>query len=391
MLYTKLKNLDSLIQSYIENGLISGSSIKLIHKNEVCYQKEFGLADLDKGTPVCKNTIFRMHSMTKPVTAVAAMILYERGELDLLSPVSDYLEGFKNQKVLTEDGLSEAAREVTIQDLLNMTSGVVYPDENFEAGRHMAKLFSEVEAAYHKGNSVATLDFCNRIGRMPLEFQPGERWRYGASADILGAVIEIISGCKYSQFLKDEIFTPLGMFDTAFYVPEEKLARFAKIYEYNTDQKKLELFTGDFLALFDYMAPPAFESGGAGLVSTIEDYSKFTSMLINGGTNNGSSIIGRKSVGFLSMPQLSEKQLITYDWDSQYGYNYGNLVRTMVEPAKAYSNGTVGEFGWDGWSGSYFFIDPKEELVFIFMVQRCGGPGHDFIRKLRNIIYGALE
>lgn len=391
MVNKKLDNIATVIQNEIDSGLISGSAIKIIHKNKVSYQREFGLADLNKKTPIRRDTIFRMHSMTKPITAVAAMILYERGDLNLLSPVSNYLAGFRNQMVLTENGLININREVTIQDLLNMTSGVVYPDESFEAGRLMAELYSEVEAAYHNGSFVNTLDFCNSIGQIPLEFQPGERWRYGASADILGAVIEIISGRKYSRFLKEEIFEPLNMIDTGFYVPKEKQERFARIYDYITDKKELELFTGDFLALFDYLTPPAFESGGAGLVSTIEDYSNFASMLINGGTYNGLRLLGRKTVEYLALPQLTKEQLSTYDWNSLYGYNYGNYMRILVDPIKACSNGSVGEFGWDGWCGNYFFVDPKEELIMVYMVQRCGGSGPDYMRKLRNIIYGALE
>ncbi len=391
MVQRKLDRLSAVIQKEIDAGLISGAVIKVLHKNETCYQQEFGLADLENKNPLQRNSIFRIHSMTKPITAVATMILVERGLLTLLSPVSNYLEGFKNQKVLTKEGLVAVNKEVTIQELLNMTSGVVYPDESFEAGKLMGELFAEVEAAHHKGNPVNTLDFCNRIGQMPLEFQPGTSWRYGASADILGAVIEVVSGKKYSEFLQEEIFTPLHMIDTAFYVPKEKQDRFATIYDYKADSMRLEQFRGDFLALFDYAEPPTFESGGAGLVSTIHDYSNFASMLVNGGTYEGSRILGRKTVEYLATPQLTNEQLAAYNWDSLYGYNYANLMRTMVDKAKATSNGTMGEFGWDGWGGCYFLVDPIEELVMVYMVQRCGGSGPEYMRKLRNIIYGALD
>ena len=390
MEYKNLNYLKSVLQEEINKGELNGAAIRVLLNNEIVYETELGFADIEKGVPIGKDTIYRMFSMSKPFTAVAVMLLYERGLLNLLAPVSDYLEGFKDQKVYTEEGLVDVSRQSTIQDLLNMTSGVVYPDDSFEAGRRMEALYAEVEALFHQGKPLNTVDFCNRIGKMPLEFQPGNRWRYGASADILGAVVEVVSGRKFSQFLQEEIFEPLWMVDTAFYVPKEKLERFSVNYEYSSERKRLELFYGDFLAVFNYMSPPAFESGGAGLVSTVEDYSRFASMLLNGGSYQGTRILGRKTVEYLARPQLNEQQAATYNWDSITGYNYGNLMRNLVDPAKAASNGSIGEFGWDGWTGNYFLVDPKEQLVMVYMIQRCGGTNPTMFRKLRSIIYGAL-
>ena len=390
MEYKNLNHLKSVLQEEINKGELSGAAIRVLQNNEIIYETELGLADKEKDVPIGKDTIYRMFSMSKPITSAAVMILYERGLLNLLAPVSDYLEGFKNQKVYTEDGLVDVSRQSTIQDLLNMTSGVVYPDDTFEAGRRMGALYAEVEALYHQGKPLNTVDFCNRIGKMPLEFQPGNRWRYGASADILGAVVEVVSGRKFSRFLQEEIFEPIGMVDTGFYVPKEKLGRFSVNYEYQGESKKLVPFHGDFLAIFDYMSPPAFESGGAGLVSTVEDYSRFALMLANGGSYQGTRILGRKTVEFMARPQLNEQQAATYNWDSITGYNYGNLMRNLVDPSKAASNGSLGEFGWDGWTGNYFLVDPKEQLVMVYMIQRCGGTNPIMFRKLRSIIYGAL-
>ncbi len=390
MEYKNLEMLSTVIQKEIDNGVINGAAIRVIHNNESIYQDELGFADKEKGLPIEINTIYRMFSMTKPVTAVATMILYERGMLNLLSPVSDYLEGFKNQKVITRDGLVDVARPVMIQDLLNMTAGIPYPDDTFEAGKQMAALFNQVDQEYYSGKPVSTVEFCNRIGQVPLEFQPGERWRYGACADILGAVIEVVSGRNFSLFLQEEIFEPLSMDDTAFYVPSEKLDRFAKTYDFIPGKNRLETFEGPFLGLYSYLTPPAFESGGAGLVSTIKDYSRFALMLANRGTYNGKRILGHKTIEYLTSSQLTDEQMITYNWDSISGYSYGNLMRMMKDPTKAASNGSVGEFGWDGWTGNYFFVDPKEKLVMIYMVQKCGGTNPPFMRKLRSIIYGAL-
>lgn len=388
MEYKNLEQLSVVLQKEIDSGAISGAAIRVIYNNETFYHDELGYANMEKKIPVSRDTIYRLYSMSKPITAVATMILFERGLLDLHAPVSTYLEGFSNQMVLTSDGLVPASRQVTIRDLLNMTAGVVYPDETFEAGRRMGALFAEVEKDYHQGKFVGTVEFANRMGQVPLEFHPGETWRYGACADVLGAVIEVVSGLKLSQFLEQEIFAPLGMVDTGFYVPEEKHNRFAEIYEYNNNQ--LIPFRGDFLAIFDHLSPPAFESGGAGLVSTVKDYSRFALMLANGGVHNKTRIISRKTIAYLSTPQLTLEQTKTYNWETQLGYSYGNLMRILVDPVKAASNGSIGEYGWDGWTGNYFFVDPKEKLVMIYMIQRCAGTNPLMFRKLRSIVYGAV-
>lgn len=387
----QLNYIAPLIENEINNNQISGASMLIIQNNQEIFRDVYGLADKENNKAITTDTIFRLYSMTKPVTTVATMILYERGLLDLYAPVSRYLDGFKNQKVYTSDGLVDVKKEATIQDLLNMTSGVVYPDQSYEVGIMMQKLYDEVDEKANNGTPVNTVDLCNMIGKMPLEFHPKEGWRYGASADILGAVIEIVSGKKYSDFLKDEIFKPLGMIDTDFYVPKEKLDRFSVLYEYKDDVKNIVPCTWNFLGLRDYLTPPAFESGGAGLVSTINDYQKFALMLVNGGTYNGIRILGRKTVEYLSKNQIDEKQAKGYNWDQLKGYGYGNLMRTMVNTELAASNGSLGEYGWDGWAGNYFFIDPKEQLVMIYMIQKCGGTNPEVTRKIRSIIYSTIE
>ena len=390
MKYQSLTKTSTVINREISAGQIAGAAIRVMQNNQIIYEDELGYADLENKKSIEKNTIYRMFSMSKPITSVAAMILYERGLLNLFSPVSDYLEGFKNQKVYTKDGLVDAVRPVTIKDLLNMTSGITYPGMMLESERRMTEVFSEADKLYYSGKPVDTISFCNMIGQVPLAFQPGEQWLYGASADVLGAVIEVASGRKFSDFLKEEIFEPLGMVDTGFYVPEDKLERFSKAYDYKPEEKKLVPFNGGFLCIYDYLTPPAFESGGAGLVSTVEDYSHFAQMLADSGSYNGKRILGRKTVEFISGPQLTPKQQESFNWEQLVGYSYGNLMRVLVSASGAASNGSVGEFGWDGWTGNYFMIDPKENLVMIYMVQRCSGTNPDLTRRLRSVIYGAL-
>lgn len=387
-----LKRADAVISGQIADGSVVGASLCVIKDGNEVFRNNYGQASKEKGIPMKNDTIFRCYSMTKPVTATAAMILVERGEMNLTDPVWWFLPGFKNQKVLTEKGLVDAKRDVTIQDLLDMTAGLVYPDAGFPAGAKMQELYDEVEAQLKAGKPTSTIDLCNRIGEQPLEFQPGEGWRYSVCADVIGALVEIISGKKYSQFLADEIFTPLGMKDTAFYVPEEKQDRFMEYYQYMDETGTMEPCTWQHLGLsYFWKQPPAFESGGAGLVSTIDDYSKFAQMLCNGGTYNGVRILGRKTLEYMTSNHLNPLQLKHYDWDTLYGYGYGCLMRVMMDTGVHGSNGTKGEYGWDGWMGSYFFVDPAEKLIMIYVIQKCGGNGYRNVARLRNIVYAAIE
>ena len=196
---------------------------------------------------------------------------------------------------------------------------------------------------------------------------------------------------KFSDYLKETIFQPLGMIDTDFYVPEEKQNRFMQNYEYKWDTKKMEPCTWQHLGLsYMHLKPPAFESGGAGLVSTVDDYSRFTQMILHGGTYRGKRILGRKSIEYMNRNNLTEQQAKMYDWDSLYGYGYGNLMRQMADVHASGGLGSVGEFGWDGWLGSYVAMDPAEDLTIIYVIQKCGGNGYRDVQILRNIIYAAL-
>lgn len=254
-------------------------------------------------------------------------------------------------------------------------------------------MWGRLSDAQEKGEkTLSTREFALEMGSVPLAFDPGEKWMYGASADVMGAVIEAVSGMKLSEFLAQEIFEPLGMKDTGFYVPENKMERFAA--RYNMTEKGNEPYFGHDLCLTDYTVPPTFESGGAGLVSTIEDYSKFVKMLMGSGTYNGVNILGRKTVELMRTDGFTAEQYESVSescWDSMVGQSYSNFMRILRDPAKAGSNGTKGEYGWDGWMGCYFCIDPKEELAFLYFIQQTNSGCTDFVRKLQHIIWGALD
>ena len=388
-MYHYKETMDKLIGQEVESGAVKGAGALVLHRGREIYCNTFGLADAERGYSMKRDTIIRLYSMSKPVTAAAAMILAERGEIDLWDPVSKYLPCFAGQKVW-DDSRGEicAEREVTIYDLLNMTSGITYPDETTEPGRRMGVLVEKLVAARERGERVDTQTYMREIASVPLVFQPGDRWMYGFSADVLGGVVEAVSGRTFGDFLRKEIFEPLNMPDTGFFVPKEKQERFAQAYDWT--EKGLVPHMGAHLGEY-YGEDVAFESGGAGMVSTLDDYARFASMLVQGGTYNGKRILGRKTVDFMSGNHLTERQSVSLDWDSMRGYGYGCLMRVLTDAGAAGSNASLGEFGWDGWTGNYVTMDRKEDLVFLYFIQLCGAGTTPLVRKLRMATYGALE
>ena len=329
--------------------------------------------------------------MTKPITSVAVLILMERGIIDLYSPVSEYLPEFAaaNMKVMDGEEAVPAKREILVRDLMDMTAGTVYPDLGDEAGRKMALLYDTISGEQDMGVKPGTMDFIRRIALQPLAFEPGTHWRYGTEADILGAVVEAASGMRFGDFLQKEIFDPLGMKDTAFYVPEEKKKRFAQIYRV-VEPGVFALDTEKHLGMEGYDEKPAFESGGAGLVSTVEDYGKFAMMLANGGTYDGVRILSPYTVEFMGTNQLDAQCRRDLTWETLRGYGYGNLCRVMDTPQCTGCSVQLGAFGWDGWTGNYFLIDPVENMVIMYVIQKCDGTDDKLVRKLLNTVYGAL-
>ncbi len=380
--------MDKLIQQEVDEGPVAGASALVIHKDQEIYFHAYGYADQEEKVPMKRDTIIRLFSMTKGITAVAVMILVERGELDLKDPVSKYLPEYKDQMVWTEKGLVPAQRENTIWDLVNMTSGIPYPDESHAPGRQMGAVLQELIARRERGEKVSTREYAKAIAEVPLCFQPGELWMYGFSADILGAVVEVVSGMRYSEFLQKELFDPLEMYDTGFYVPEEKKSRFAKAYVWDNGNyvgplEKSHL--GEY-----YNSDVEFESGGAGLVSTIDDYSHFAMMMIRKGEYKGKRILGRKTVEFMTQNHLSEKQRASYNWDSVQGHGYGFLMRVLMDQSVACTNASIGEYGWDGWTGNYITMNPDEELILMHFIQICETNTLPMLRKLRMATYAAM-
>lgn len=384
------ERLQQVMDASVAKGETPGCLLMVIKDGEEQVYLESGYADIEAKKPVSRDDIFRLYSMSKPITAAAMMILVERGVVDLAEPVSKYLPGFRDQIVRSADGRTEKPdHEVLLEDLMNMTSGLTYGGMN-ETGRLTDALFEEVIRGIEEenGGTIGTVEFANRLGKIPLLYQPGQSWSYGTSADVIGAVIEVASGMRFGDFLKKEIFEPLGMWDTDFWVPAEKQDRLEKVYDCQEGQPPVR-YTENNLGIQNDMAyRPAYEAGGAGLASTIDDYAKFAQMLLNGGTYNGAQILRPATVKFLGSHTLSAAQQAGFDnWIGLEGFSYGNLMRVLVDPTRAVTLGSKGEFGWDGWLGCYMEVVPEKHMTFLMMTQKKDAGTYTLSRKIRNIIF----
>ncbi len=385
-------NMDTVrntLSRFVNDRQIAGCSVRIMKDDEVRFEGCFGYADIEKKIRMSENTIFPIASMSKVITVVGIMRLYEQGLFKLWDPVSEFLPGFKNPKIAVEkeDGrceIADARGEVTMRQLFTMTSGVPYAGKDTAAARIRMEKEKETQASFFTegGKIPGTREICDMVGQLPLAFEPGERWMYGFSIDILGGVIEALTGRTLGDYLKETVFDPLGMTDTGFFVPEEKQDRIATLYRIH------DAMTSDRR---EYpREKPVFESGGGGLFSTVRDYSRFAQMLLHGGTLDGVRILGRKTVDLISMDHLTPEQQATHNWDTQRGYGYGLGVRVMTHPEIADINGSVGEWGWDGAFGNWFCVDPKENLTCVYLTTNLPGDHYRFIPKLMASMYASL-
>ncbi len=384
---TKRKLQGIMDKAVKEKELAGGCLLVRQHGEECCYL-EAGMADIEAGKPIARDQIYRLYSMSKPVTGAAAMKLFEDGGLDLGQPVSDYLPSFQDPFVEQDGRLVKADRQVQVQDLLNMTSGLVYNGDAGLAGRHADAVFSELEERLLTDHPMTTKELAVRLGQGPLLFQPGSSWKYGSSADVLGAVIEAAAGMSFGEYLKKSFFEPLGMKDTGFFVPEEKRERLVTVYR--ADEKNgLVPYREDHLGIFNAMDhKPAFESGGAGLVSTADDYARFAQMLLNGGELDGVRILKPRTVRYMTQGALNEtqKEAFVKNFPNMPGFDYGNLVRVMKDTGRSCTLNNAGEYGWDGWLGCYFANDPEADMTILFMMQKTDSGLTPLARRLRNVI-----
>lgn len=386
------EQLEKTLYHAVETQEIAGGNILVIKDGKEVAAAQAGCADRELGKAYQRDTIVRLYSMTKPVTSAAAMILMERGLLDPGANVEDFLPGFHNAVVAEEGKIIPAKFPVRIVDLLNMTSGLSYGGNTGSVSSvETEKLFDKMQERMMGKDALTTVEVANRLGLCPLAFHPGECWQYGTSADVIGAVIEVISGMRFGDFLQKELFEPLGMEDTAFYVPEEKQSRLAKVYE--KTKAGLIPYLGNHLAIMNTMEKqPAFESGGAGLVSTLDDYARFAEMLLSEGNYRGKQILKPRTVRYMTTAELLPWQQaeMARTWEGLSGFSYGNLMRVMKYPNRSCMMATEGEYGWDGWLGAYFANSPKDHMTLLLSFQLKDAGTTSLTRRLRNIVWSEL-
>lgn len=375
-----MEQFDELIWEAVKRNQIKGAQLGIYQNGMPVYEQAYGYEE---------GTIYRLYSLSKPVAAVAAMLLAEQGRLDLLSPVSAYLPEFQEMKVWTPNGLIKSERPVRVQDLLNMTAGIVYPDED-GPGRFMQEAFDDIQRKTDTEEAYSTREVMGIIAGQPLAFQPGENFRYGLCADVLGGVIEVITGQKLSVFYQKNIFDRLDMGDTGFYVPKEKQNRLAELYCKKETPEGTVLLPDRkrHLGLGYGLVPPAFESAGAGLYATLEDYAHFANMLAAKGVYKNRRILSEKTVELFGVNQLgeSQRQDLWKSFTHLKGFGYGNLMRVHMEPGISGMNAPAGEFGWDGWSGPYCSIDLSSQTVVLYMTQISAYSGWELIGKIKNLV-----
>ncbi len=387
------KDITRTLENAIASNLLAGACVGVYQDGKPLCTLAVGDADRERKKPMQMDAIFRIFSMTKPVTAMAVMQLWEHGMLDLTDPLYWYFPEFQNMQVDENGVLTPANRPITIKDLLNMTSGIPYPDCWSLSQKRAATLYDEINERLGTDTPVSTQEFCRRFGEIPLMFQPGTRWAYGASADILGGVIEKTADMPLDEYLKQNIFQPLGMQDTDFFVPQEKQSRFAQLYTWDNENGGICIEPDPHLGMNDYLTKPAFLSGGAGLVSTLADYAAFANVLANGGTHPELQVrlLGARTWKYMQTPQLTSQQKQTLEWESLIGHSYGNLMRVLENPNAFCTNAPAGEFGWDGWTGTYMTICPEHRLAIVYLIQNCGAGVSNVVRKIRTIAYGAAD
>ncbi len=376
----RLQKLSDAFRREVDKGTLPGATILVARKGQIGWFDAVGKQSPADSRPMAHDTIFRVVSMTKPIVSVGIMMLVEEGPLLLADPVAKFIPEFAKQKVGVEHNgrleLVDVQRPMTVQDLLRHTSGITY---DHTGNRLVQQLYRESRLRSRK---ITNAEHAVMVAELPLICQPGAEWNYSRSTDILGRIIEVVSGKTLGAFLTERILAPLQRAETGFFTGEENAGRLAEAFP--TDP-----WTGEKVQLFNMLEKPAMESGGGGLVSTTMDYARFCQMLLNGGTLDGNRIIGRKTLELMASDHLSPQVKIMGELvPPGHGFGLGFAVRR--EAGIAPFLGSKGQFFWSGMAGTFFWIDPQEELFAVFMMQGPGQRQHTRTR-VRNLVYAAGE
>jgi CubicO group peptidase (beta-lactamase class C family) len=380
----RLQRINTKMQHYIDDGKLAGAVTLVFRHGRVAHFEKFGMRDIAAGKPMELDTLFRIYSMTKPITSVALMMLHEQGLFHLTDPISKFIPEFKDAKVHLDDGtLVEAERPPTIQDLLRHTAGISYGGHSDTA--------HPVDAMYDTnkvGADDLTLGEMSReIGKLPLLYHPGRRWHYSFATDVVGHVIEVISGMPIADYFEEKILRPLGMKDTSFTTSPEKIDRFAELYG-EADEDQLAIIPTSFAS--DFSDKIRYNSTGAGLISTAADYLRFARLVLNKGELDGVCLLGRKTIDLMTMNHVPLDLMPLVLGDPMLGIGFGLGFSVTMNPAQTANLGSVGNHGWGGWASTKFWADPQEDMTAIFMTQYIPVESHPVTSDFQTLVYQAL-
>ncbi len=408
----RLERVSGWMRAQVETERLAGLSVLVHRRNRLAYFETAGLRDVESGLPVEADTVFRIYSMTKPVTSVALMMLYEEGRFQLDDPLARFIPAFRDMQVMEglgtrDERLVPAASLITIRHLLTHTSGLTY---GFMQGNAVDALYREHGVDFSRRHEDLA-EMVDRLAGLPLIAHPGQAWNYSVSTDVVGRLVEVLSGQSLETFFRERILDPLGMADTGFTVPAEAHNRFAALYgpkgggglgdvSVNRSPTEMRPALSGGLRLIDpvegsaFLQPATLCSGGGGLVGTMHDYLRFCRMLLDGGALDGVRLLGPKTLAYMTSNHLggdlASMGQPRFSETSYEGIGFGLGFSVMLDPARAQVVGTPGEYAWGGAASTAFWIDPAEELIVILMTQLLPSSSYPLRRELRTLTYQAL-
>ena len=392
----RLATVSELVDRYVAEGKLAGAQVQVAHRGEVALRHTVGRADVASDRPLGDDAIYRIYSMTKPITSIALMQLYEQGRVLLEDPVSAHIPEFAEMQVFTggtptAPKVRPAQTAMTVKDVLTHASGLTY---GFFFQNNLDAMYREDGLGDFQLPDYTLEEGMRRLATKPLAFDPGTAWNYSMSTDVCGRLVEVISGMGLDEYFAEHITGPLGMADTAFHVPADKKHRFTSNYALTPDEPLLIV---DSFDASPYLSPPVFLSGGGGLVGTVDDYQRFVDMLLNGGELDGQRIIGRKTLEYMTINHLPEGKTLNELGQSLFseavmeGMGFGLGFSTLVDPARNGAVSSGGEFAWGGAASTAFWVDPAEEITCVFMTQLMPSSSYPLRRELKATIYQALR
>ena len=388
----RLESIDRILNEYVDQEELAGGVVLIARKGQIGYLKAFGMKDIDSKEPMKTDDIFRIASMTKAITVAGTMMLFEDGYFTLDDPLSKFIPEFSEMQVMVEDTanksytLEKAKSQITIRHLLTHTSGLTY---DFFSQPYISEIYTQNNIFNGLGESEGTIgDMVKRLAKLPLMNHPGEGFQYGMNMDVLGYLIEIISGQTFDEFLRDKIFEPLQMNNTYFYLPKQKKDRIATLYGFNSLGRLIKLEgtsdNGYHSDIDVHESNKSYFSGGAGLVSTAEDYYKFLQMLLNNGFYNNKKLLSRKTIELMTSEQTGDN----FEWWKGHGFGFGFAISRG--PMLTGNPGSEGTYSWVGYFATNYWVDPKEELIGIFLTQ-LNPRKNDMDVKFKNLMYQAID